>query len=65
MVDTLALECDLAGAGPGDAGDHVEQGALAGTIRTNHRFDLAGTDVEAQIRDGRHAIEMAEQVFDL
>ncbi len=59
MVDTLAIEFYLAGVGSGDAGDHVEQGALAGTIWTNHRFDLAGANVEAQIRDGRHAVEMA------
>ena len=64
-VDALAVEPYLAGTGCGDAGDHVEQRALAGAVRPDHRLDLAGADAEAQIGDGRYAIEVTGQRVDL
>ena len=31
--------------------------ALAGAVGADHRFDLAGADVEAQIGDGAQSVE--------
>src|SRR5262249_58090346 len=48
-VDRPAVEGDGAGARPDEAGDQVEEGALAGAVRTDDADDLARPDVDAVI----------------
>src|SRR3954454_974037 len=44
--DGAAAEADLAGVGAGEAGDQVEERALAGAVRADHAQDLAGADLQ-------------------
>jgi hypothetical protein len=47
-----------------DAGNHVEAGRLAGTVRTEQAQDLALVDIEAHIIDCLEAAEVDGEVFD-
>ena len=64
-VDAPAVEYDMTRSRARDPRDHVEQRALAGAVRSDHRLDLAGRDVEAQIGDGTQPVEIAVQRLDL
>ncbi len=59
-ADFLALEDDLAGVGAVrvDAGEDLHQGRLAGTVLAADRVDLAGTDVERDLRECLHTREL-------
>ena len=47
-----------------EAGDAVEDGRLAGAVRTDQRGDVAAPDREAEGVDGDEAAEPHRQVFD-
>src|SRR3546814_10255272 len=42
----ISVEEHLAAEGVGEAGDDVEKGRLAGAVRPQHAYDLAGLDPE-------------------
>src|SRR5262245_19468147 len=47
-----------------DAGDEVDDGRLAGTVRSNQAGDTAGDHVHRQLRYGFDAAEPLRQVLD-
>src|SRR5205823_2843762 len=51
--------------GAGDAGNHVEQRALAGTVGADHGLDLTHAHAEAQIGNGHHPVETTGEIVDL
>ena len=64
-VDAMAIEKDMTRGGPRHAGDHVEEGALAGAVRPDDGLDLARRHREAEIGNGAKSLEVAVQCFDL
>src|SRR5262249_11324430 len=52
-----AFERDRAGVGLGAAGDEIEECGLARAVRADHRAQLAGIEIEVQIRDRLEAAE--------
>ena len=60
--DGLAVDADLAGSGPVEAADQVEQRRFAGARRTDDRDHLAALDVEV---DGieRHDLAFAVEML--
>ena len=58
-VDAAAAEQYAADRGAGDAGDHVEQGGLAGAVGADDAEQLAGPHVEVHGVGGEHAAEAA------
>src|SRR5881628_370075 len=57
LGDSLALVADLAGGQGDDAGDQVEDRALAGPVETDEAVDRAGHDRHRKIGDGMQAAE--------
>jgi hypothetical protein len=57
VCDVLAFEEDPARRRPVQAGEHVEEGRLAGAVRTDDRDDRFLGDVEADVVDCRQAAE--------
>ena len=55
--DRLALEAVLAGVEGVDAGDALDQGALAGAVVPDQRGHLAGVDVEVDVLEHVHRSE--------
>jgi len=51
---------DLAGSGGGDAGEDLEQSALAGAVAADDVEDLALLDLEADIRRSEYALSHVE-----
>ena len=61
----LPIEIDAAAARSIEAGDHVEQGGLAGAVWADNRVDSTARDIERQVVDGAEAAEIDAQTFDL
>ena len=59
MGDVAAFEGDGAAGRAVEARDHVEQGGLAGAIRTDDRHDLAATDGHRHVLNRAHAAEVS------
>ena len=57
QVHHVALEPDLAGVEGVDAGDALDQGALAGAVVTDEGGDLAGVDLEVDTVQHLHRAE--------
>ena len=55
--DRASGEAHLARVGPQDAADHVEQGRLAGAVRTDQREDLTVAHLERHVAERLHAAE--------
>ena len=49
MLTGCAVEADLAGIGPVDAGEDLHQRRLAGAVLADERDDLAARDVEVHL----------------
>src|SRR5260370_447439 len=56
-VDALAVEQDLARRQPKTAADQVEQGGLAGAVRTDDGVTLTPGNVERHVADDFHLPE--------
>ena len=63
-ADPLAVEQDLAVGRRQERGDQLEQRALAGAVRADHREDLAVRDLEADVVDRDQAAEALGQMLD-
>ena len=61
----VAVEQDLAGFGPVDPGDQVEQRRLAGPVRPDHADDLVLVDDEVEVVDHDEAAERHRQATEL
>src|SRR5439155_10887928 len=62
-ADLPSFEPDAAGRRRVESGEHVEQRRLAGTVRSDHREDMALTDGEAHLRERREGAEgLADEV---
>src|SRR5262249_3000250 len=57
-ADVLTVEDDPAGRRLVDAGDHVEEGRLAGPVRADQTEDRTGGDREVDVVDGDEAPEL-------
>ena len=57
LEEVVAVEGHRAGGGVVDPADDVEQGGLAGAVRSDQATDLARFDVEGQIAQGDDASE--------
>ncbi len=57
----VSLEGDLAGGGAGDAGEQVEGGALARAVGADQPDDLAGRELQRQVRHRHQAAELLAQ----
>src|SRR4029077_11267380 len=55
--DLLAVESDRTGGRRVDAGDHVEDGGLAGTVGPDQAVELARVESQDQVVDGHEAAE--------
>ena len=55
--DSRTLEEDLAGGERDDAGDQVEDSALAGAVGTDEAVDRAGLDRHREVRHGQQPTE--------
>jgi hypothetical protein len=60
----LAIEGNLAGIGPVEAGDDAQQRGLAGTGRTEQRQQLAIVDLEIDAIEGFEATELLDEIPD-
>ena len=63
-ADGLAGQPDLAAIGPVEAGDDVEQGGLAGPVRTDQAGEAAGLDAEIDAVEHLDAVEATRQPAD-
>ena len=63
--DLLALEQDRSALGPVEAGDHVEERGLPGSVRPDQRRHRVLLDVEAGTVHGRDPAEVLDQSLDL
>src|SRR6267378_3392560 len=63
--DVLAPEADASGVRREQPRDDVEEGGLAGAVRSDHREDLAGLDAEAHVRQRGQRREALGDVVDL
>src|SRR5664279_3537283 len=52
LTDALAVDRDVAVGDRDQAVDHLQRGRLATARRADQHADLAGGDLEAQLRDG-------------
>jgi hypothetical protein len=52
-ADRLAVDRDGAGVGLVEAGEHLDQGALAGPVLADQRVDLADSHLEVDTTEGR------------
>ena len=57
-----AFDLDLAAGGGGDAGEDLEQGALAGAVAADDAEDLALADLEAGVAPGPELAVLAVAV---
>src|ERR1700678_3731286 len=64
-VDAMAIEKDMTRGSPRHTRDHVEEGALAGAVRSDDGLDLARRHREGEIGNGAKSLEVAVQCFDL
>src|SRR5215218_3186510 len=55
--ELMTVQENGAARGAIDAGQHVDQRALAGTVRPDDGEDLALPDIEGDVGEGRHAAE--------
>ena len=51
--DVAAVEADRAGVGQQAAAEQADEGGLAGAVRADQRVDLAGGEVEVDVRRRR------------
>src|SRR3546814_4559011 len=58
LVDGLAIEQHVAPVERDQAGDHVDDGALAAAVRAEHRDHLAARQVEVEILVDDRAVEL-------
>jgi hypothetical protein len=58
IVDHPATDADTAGAERLEAGDHMQQGALAAPARAEDHHQLAVADVQGQVRDRHCAVRV-------
>ncbi len=65
MRDRLAFEDDLPGTQPVEVADEVEDGRLAGAVRSDQREDLMRQDLEGHIVHGLEAAELHREVLRL
>src|SRR5262249_60657123 len=63
--DPAAGQHDAAGARPLEAGDDVEQRALAAPGVADHRHELTFADAERDVAEDAHAAEFLADVIDL
>src|SRR3954453_185562 len=56
--ERLTVEGDVAGGRDVVAGDHVEEGRLAGPVRADERHDRSTRDIEVDVVDGRQTAEL-------
>jgi hypothetical protein len=64
-VDALAPEPHAPGSRPVEAGDRLQQGALAGAVGTDDGDDLTVVDPECDAVDGRNSAEVPRKLVDL
>src|SRR5258707_1269986 len=64
-MDRLALEDDLPGIGRVYAGDHVEDGGLAGAVRADQAVDVALGNLERRVVHRAQAAERFADAADL
>src|SRR6188472_285725 len=62
--NALSLKQDFAAVGLALPVDHVEAGRLAGAVRTDHRQEFAGVEIEADVVDGVHPAERLRKIAD-
>ena len=62
--DVLARKYDIAGVGPVEAADHVEERGLARAVRANNRDQLAGADRERNRLYRPHAAKVLRDARD-
>src|SRR5207247_5023681 len=60
--DVVAIEHDAPAGGGVDARQHVEEGRLAGAVRTDEAHDGAGGNGEVELGDGDEAAEFLANV---
>src|SRR5579883_2751199 len=61
----LAVEGDRAGARPEEAADQVEEGRLAGAVRTDDGAQLAALDRHRHVAHGDEAAEILRDAADV
>ena len=56
-LDSVAIERNLPGVGPIDAGQQLDAGALAGAVLAQQRQHLTGMECQGNVADGNGAAE--------
>ena len=64
-LTVVAVEGDGARPRSHEPGDGVDDGGLAGAVRSDQSVDLTGVQVDRQVIDGHDATELHRQAFDL
>ena len=61
----LAEQHDLSGGGRENSGDQIEQGRLAGAVRSDDGLAVAGHDLERDVAHGAQAAEALRECPEL